>query len=288
MKALDREFLEDWIRFGYMNRIVAATSFYNAWLHAHETAIAVQTHVGEFPAENLPLTSDNYNDVSRIQKILIAKLMVEFAAAVEEFGSLCEAIQKREQYSIFSRFIDGFHHDEEFFDRVLNNPQVDLPQLLLLPTANELAQRLGEEYLSIFDESYRAKLFNIKFVAGLWQTWGSLIDSDDVSPDGQLPLPPYWRESINVILAGPGKLPALLKRRSFTSGTNKIKHRFAVIESLETLLAAAAEGPTLPYTCLNPDLDGVHQFFQNTVRVARSTGAVAELILFLDDQGLLP
>ncbi len=170
VRALDREFLEDWIRFGYMNRIVAATSFYNAWLHAEDTVLAVRTHAGEFPPENPPLASDSFNDVSRIQKILIAKLMVEFAAAAEEFGSLCEAIQRRKRHSVFSRFVDCNGLDCSFFDYVLSNPQQDLSQLLSIPTANELAQRLGQEHIGFIEQSYSSKLANIRFIADMWQS----------------------------------------------------------------------------------------------------------------------
>jgi hypothetical protein len=90
-----------------MNHIVSAIALYDAGLNASTTAAELRMHVELLPIIESQRMADQLNDAPRIQKIVVAKLMVEYIGAVEELGALCESIRYRSKAGIFSRFIES-------------------------------------------------------------------------------------------------------------------------------------------------------------------------------------
>ncbi|MCC6630155.1 MAG: hypothetical protein IT340_22475 [Chloroflexi bacterium] len=286
MDELDRAFLHDYMQFGYMNHIVAAIGLFNAGARADETAAVLRGEVERVDAERARAMVAELGDATRVQKIVVAKLMAEFAGAVEDFGALCSAIRHRKTKGISRRYVDSSVGEAaEFFDHILAHPDEDLAQLLRLPDATRLQEALDSERAGAALGMFAAYPERLRAVAEMYRTTADA--PIDTLQGGWLPS--SEGPHVHILLGGPdeAKDGAKEKRNPFVLAANKIKHRFVVIEDPSALAAGLASGQAVPYIDPAMHPERVERLYHNIIAVALSTVDVAALVLALDEAGLL-
>jgi hypothetical protein len=162
IRARDVAFVRDLYSCSWYSRQVGAIALYEQ-LAAIEALYDISR-----TEESRPLI-----EPLRAQKILRAKLFMEFISAIEAFGILCVAIRRRETQSIIWSFMHTEPQDvSQFFDSVLqSNSEGPLQRLLHLPTARQFNRAaakltasplLGTTYPT---EAYSKLAENLRFVA---------------------------------------------------------------------------------------------------------------------------
>ncbi len=93
----DRAFLEDHIQFGYMNHVVATEGLRRAYAEPDMTATALRRQVDRLPEAEAAMEAARLNDGARVQTIIVARLVSEYAAAIEDLAGMVLAASAREQ-----------------------------------------------------------------------------------------------------------------------------------------------------------------------------------------------
>ena len=86
--ARDRAFLREYVKFGYMHHVVATEALRSAYERYAETAGAVRMQVERVDRETGAVMAAKLNDGARVPTVVVARLLSEFAAAVEDLGAL--------------------------------------------------------------------------------------------------------------------------------------------------------------------------------------------------------
>lgn len=88
------------------------------------------------------------------------------------------------------------------------------------------------------------------------------------------------------IVIGLGTIGSPPPRATLLEAYNKIKHRFAVVDDIGPLGAAArAAGKSVFFVTYPRDPEHAERLFLNTVAVAQASGEMAALLLKLDELG---
>jgi hypothetical protein len=219
-----------------------------------------------------------------MQKIMLAKLIVEYLGAMESFGAFCDAIRHRQAKGIYARFVNSGEEVRRFFEYVLAHSNEDLGQLLQLPTLTELKGSLPDEMLGEIGSSYQHYRDSAQSIA---QTYRKIeyTPFDDISPEG---LPGGWESELNILLGAPGGQAKINsdRRGLFTIAANKIKHRFTVVEHLDWFARPHSADHAIPYARLSMELDWIETLYNNILIAAMSTADIAALLILLDQQGV--
>jgi hypothetical protein len=265
----DRAYLRDYVQFGLMNHVVAAEALRSAYEHAQEVATATRQlleRVDEATAANL---AARLNDGARVQTIVVARLMSEYAAAIEDLAGMMVAVRDR-CAGVMSRYFTSTTREAGAMLQELEGSD-DLHELLGLPSVDDLRETLDDEALGALEHAYGAfteHLHSVATAARMEGPAGVPVGLGDLEPDRL------------ALILGIGDAGAKGTRGLLFQAHNKIKHRFMVIEDIATV--GATPGDPVRFGHLPRDQAMVMRLVGNIAQVALSTGELAALLLMFD------
>ncbi len=326
MREIDRVFLQDYCRFGFLNHVISATALAEAYRAdaATEKRIhrAVARLLGQYSLDSPGGVRESFRsrlskkifaeasarrivagsrEKQRIQKICVARLFAEEMATVEDIGALCWAVQHRDDAGgIFKGYLDSKTRDVGAFFQAVTATTADeeITQLLRFPGREAIRERLASEMsasaLATYESNYDEFPAGLRRVAeqyrspSLPEIRAQLTPSGRWAPDGGPPLDPAQSAKVVVEVSLPGE-PEQDRRGLFVRAFNKIKHRFAVVETVDELVHApgnewAVYSIDMPIT---PEI--VNHLLTQISALAISAGyGLAYHVLLFDELGLLP
>lgn len=265
----DRAYLRDYIKFGLMNHVVVAEALRSAYQHAEGVAAAVRQlleRVDEATAADL---AAQLNDAARVQTIVVARLMSEYAAAIEDLAGMLVAVRDRNA-GVVTRYFNSTTCETGAMLRELEEAD-DLRELLALPSVDDLRETLDDEALGALEHAYGAfteHLHSVATAARMEGPAGVPVSPGDLEPDRL------------ALILGIGDAGATGPRGLLFQAHNKIKHRFMVIEDIATVGATPGDPVRFGHLPRNPAM--VMRLVDNIAQISLSTGELAALMLMLD------
>jgi len=277
--AEDQIFLRDFVSFISYAHPIAAIALYRAAVEAVDVAIAAEVRMHPVALEVARQRVLEGNTAALVQSQVVARLLAQLAAAIEDCGALGDAIRHRKRAGVFRRYLKS-HGGAigSFWDLVVAG--TSLPDLLAIPDLDTLGD-IGRARLEVDYEQLALALHEIagiyrgRSTPGEWAEPGAKVASLDVISIVTDVIP---RAS------GASALPAI----TLLDAYNKVKHRFAVVEHADALAEAVeASSGELVVGAYPRDPGQAAILVRNTVAVARAAGAMAALLLTLSDAGAL-
>lgn len=271
----DRIFLHEYVQFGHLHHVVVAEALRSAYERAHETATAVREQLERTDRATAEAGAKRLNDAARVQTVVVARLLSEYAAAIEDLGALIHAIRKRARRGVMVEYLETqVRGAADTLDLVIARRDEGLGSLLALPGLETIAQRLDPAELEGLRHDYESLAAHLAEIAGQYRNPGPQGVATDI-----VGVP---KDHVAIVLGlidlganGPNRHGGLLAQAH-----NKIKHRFMVIEDIAALGVAAA-GNVL-YTHYPRDPRAVRALVHNITQVALAAGELAALMLALD------
>lgn len=265
----DRAYLRDYIKFGLMNHIVAAEALRSAYQHAEGTAATVRQLLERVHEATAAGMAAQLNDAARVQTVVVARLMSEYAAAIEDLAGMMVAVRDRFAGVMYRYFTSTTHETGAMLQELEGSD--DLHELLGLPSVDDLRGTLDDEALGALEHAYGAfteHLHSVATAALMEGPAGVPVGLGDLEPDRL------------ALILGIGDAGAKGTRGLLFQAHNKIKHRFMVIEDIATV--GATPGDPVRFGHLPRDQAMVMRLVGNIAQVALSTGELAALLLMLD------
>ena len=268
----DRAYLRDYINFGQMNHVVAAEALRSAYQHADGAAATVrqfQEGVDKAAATDM---AAQLNDAARVQTIVVARLMSEYAAAIEDLAGMMVAVRDRSDGVMYRYFTSTTRETGAMLQELDGSD--DLRELLGLPSVDDMRESLDDEALGALEHAYGAftkHLQSVATAARMERSTGGPVSPGDLEPDRL------------ALILGIGDPDATGPRGLLFQAHNKIKHRFMVIENIAAV--DATPGDPVRFGHLPRNQATVIRLVGNITQVARSTGDLAAIVLMLDQAG---
>ena len=265
----DRAYLRDHTKFGLMNHVVAAEALRSAYQHAEGAAATVRQLLERVDKATAADMAGQLNDAARVQTIVVARLMSEYAAAIEDLAGMMVAVRDR-RAGVMSRYFNSTISETGAMLKELEGSD-DLRELLGLPSVDDLRETLDDEALGALEHAYGAfaeHLHSIATAARMEGSAGVPVSPGDLEPDRL------------ALILGIGDAEATGPRGLLFQAHNKIKHRFMVIEDIAAV--GATPGDPVRFGHLPRDQAMVMRLVGNIAQVALSTGELAALLLMLD------
>jgi hypothetical protein len=265
----DRAYLRDYVQFGLMNHVVAAEALRSAYQHAQDAATATRQLLERVDEATAADMAARLNDAARIQTIVVARLMSEYAAAVEDLAGMMVGVRDRSA-GIMSLYFTSTPTETGTMLQDLEGSG-DLRELLRLPSVDDLRGALDDETLGALEHAYGEFAEHLRAVATAAREEGPAgvpVGLGDLEPDRL------------ALILGIGDAGAKGPRGLLFQAHNKIKHRFMVIEDIATV--CATPGDRVRFGHLPRDQAMVMRLVGNIAQVALSTGELAALLLLLD------
>jgi hypothetical protein len=161
----DRAYLRDYLQFCLMNHVVAAEALRSTYQHAEGAAATVRQlleRVGKATAADM---AGQLNDAARVQTIVVARLMSEYAAAIEDLAGMMVAVHDR-CAGVMSRYFNSAIRETGAMLKELEGSD-DLGELLGLPRVDDLRETLDDEALGALEHAYGAFAEHLHSVARL-------------------------------------------------------------------------------------------------------------------------
>lgn len=279
MQDQDRIFLGEFASKTCYTHPVAAFALHRAAVEADEIGIVAESfmHLVDRPEAETIATGNRTGAL--VQTFVVARLLAQLAAAIEDCAALGDAIRFRDRGGLFARYLSSKSAVAgDFFDEVRRGPA--LHELLAIPKLATLTVE-GDERAAI-EHDYAQLPLALRQVADIYRGEGvPRAWAGDEAEDGSLP------DVINIVVdLVPTGSPA--PRVTLLEAYNKIKHRFAVFDDIAPFGSAAqAAGKAVVYATYPRDPDHGRRLIQNTATVARASGEMAALLLKLDELGVV-
>jgi hypothetical protein len=153
-----------------------------------------------------------------------------------------------------------------------------------VPKLNKLNSVLyHQDYLDVLQEyrSYPTRIYSIA------QTYRN-VENTNVTMLRADGLRPEWTDDVNILLGPPGAVNNVVKdsRGLFVIAVNKIKHRFATVERLDTFAGLVPAGQEIPYARISLGPSHAEILLYNTITVALMFATIAVLLLTLEANGV--
>ena len=266
----DRAYLRDYIKFGLMNHVVAAEALRSAYQQADGAAATVRQLLERVDEATAADMAAQLNDAARVQTIVVARLMSEYAAAIEDLAGMMVGIRDRSA-GVMSRYFTSTIGETSAMLQELDASD-DLRELLGLPSVDDLRGALDDEALRAMEHAYGAfneHLHSIAAAARMEGPAGVPVSPGDLEPDRL------------AVTLGIGDAGTTGPRGLLFQAHNKIKHRFMVIEDIAAV--GATPGEPVRFGHLPRDQATVMRLVGNIAQAALSTGELAALLLMLDE-----
>lgn len=230
MLEADRIFLKDFQNFTFKNRMMAVEALLQGGGKAKQYAALYLKHEDpKLDDAGAIALEQRTNEGARFQKVMFAKILGEFVAAVEDFGALCSAIRHRGAEGILARYLgSGVGEVGTFFDHVLQHSGENLGELFRLPDLAAIQAKLPADKFRIVSDHYANAPTHIAQVAKVYRDPPSGTLIQDLSL-----LPADWNARAYVMLDAPGTPAVPTPKGAIPQVFNKLKHRFMVIESVD-------------------------------------------------------
>jgi hypothetical protein len=279
----DRVFLSEYASLMCLAHPVAALAFHRAAVDADEVAVVAESltrliHRAE--AESMAATR---NSAAMVQTYVVARLMGELAATIEDCAAIGDAIRYRNRGGLFERYLRSKSSATgTFWSHV--RAGLSLPDLLDLPALDALS--VQPEDRSLLEQDYAnlppalAQISDLYRGEGVPKAW---------SPTSTTSVP---EDVVNVVVdivtpASDGSIT--VTRVTLLEVYNKIKHRFAVFHDVAALGSAVrARGGSVVHATYPRAPEFGERLLMNVIAVAQTSGEMAALVLRLDELGVLP
>jgi hypothetical protein len=273
----DRAFIREYLQFGYMHHVIAAEALRSAYERADETATIVREQVERTDRATAAVMASSLNDGARVQTVVVARLLSEYAAAIEDLGALLHGIRHRARGGVMVKYLEAtVSGAADMLDLVIDRGGAELPRLLDLPDLRSLGDSVDPSALEALKHDYDALGDHLIQIGGQYRDKGPqgiATEADEVPED---------RVAIVLGLKEPDGDEPERRGGLLAQAHNKIKHRFAVIEDIKTLGSAA--GGQILYTHYPRDQRSVLRLVHNVTQVALAGAELAALMLTLDEQ----
>ena len=274
----DRIFLKEFASKTCLTHPATALALYRSAVDADEVGIVVQSFMHVVGRSEAEAIAEHARTGALVQTYAVARLLAQLAAAVEDCASLGHAIRFRDRDGLFARYLTSRGGAAGgFFDEVRLGRS--LPELLAIPELGTLAvvgedrDFLARDYASL--PGTLRQISDFYREAGVPRVWPDVVASGDGEE------PDVVKVVIDLVPAG-SQVPQVTLLEAY----NKIKHRFAVVDEIAPLGAAArATGKSVVFATYPRDPDHAERLFVNTVAVAQASGEMAALLLKLDELG---
>jgi hypothetical protein len=261
----DRVYLEDFVQFVVMNHVVVAEALRRAYAEPDISATAMRVQVDRLEAEAAAKRAKSLNDSARVQTIAVARLMSEYAAAIEDLAAMMVAVSRRDE-GVMRTYMTSEPSDTGQMLKDLEDGK-EVREILGLPDPADLsadidpALRAGIEHaLGAFGDTLRQVAGSARMVPAAEATDLSGVPSD----------------TLHLVLdvGGNARRPP---RGVLFRAHNRIKHRFMVVERLAELGLDPAEPIRFGY--VGRDQAVVMRLVSNITQVALATAELAAVLL---------
>jgi hypothetical protein len=277
----DRAFLTEFAASICYAHPIAAIAFYRAAVDAEAVGVEAEFLMRAKGGVDARSAAVAGRTDALVQTHVVARLLAQLAAAIEDCGALGDAIRHRKKVDgIFRRYLrsqGGAVGD--FWDLVLR--PTPLPTLLGLPELDRAT--LGDEDRQAMTLDYDQLALALADVAGLYRgrstqgTWSG----DETSADADV-------IHIVVDVMPGGSEPAAAASVSILEAYNKVKHRFALFDHVIPLAQAVGAKGDLAIVATYPRAPSYgERLLQNIANVAKVGGETAALVLRLDELDLI-
>jgi hypothetical protein len=285
MRGEDRIFLAQYASSICLTHPIAALALHRAAVDAQEVAIVAESGMHLIDREAAETKAIEGNTAALVQTHIVARLMAQLAAAIEDCGAIGEAIRYRDRSGLFRRYLKSAGAAVgEFWDLVL--APTPFTDLLALPAIESLS--LSDEDEAALTYTYRELPRSLVEVAGIYRGKGSpgaLSASGSLSADEA----DVVKVVVDIVASDGTTGTAQFPGVSLPEVYNKIKHRFAVFDRIVDFGAAAwVTGDRVIYATYPRDPGHAQTLLNNIFTVARVSGEMAALALTLDQLGVLP
>lgn len=279
MQDEDRVFLREFASKTCYTHPLAALALHRAAVESDEMGIVAESFMHLVDRREAEAMATDNRTAALVQTFVVARLLAQLAAAIEDCAALGDAIRFRNRGGLFARYLSSKSAVAgDFFDEVRRGPA--LHELLVIPELTSLTVE-GEERAAL-EHDYEhlpgalVQVADIYRGEGVSRTWAG-DDADEGSPPDEVNI------VIDVVAAG-----SPIPRVTLLEAYNKIKHRFAIFDDIGPLGSAAqAAGKAVVFATYPRDPDHAQRLIQNTATVARASGEMAALLLKLDELGAL-
>lgn len=274
----DRIFLKEFAGKTCYTHPATALALYRSAVDADEIGIVVESLMHVVDRSEAETIAKRNGTGALVQTYVVARLLAQLAAAIEDCAAIGNAIRFRDRRGLFARYLASENGAVgDFFDRVRRGHS--LPELLAIPGLSALAVE-GED-LDMLAKDYESLPHALRQVAGIYRGEGVPREWPDVEPNSDGETPDVVNIVIDLVPVG-----SAAPRVTLLEAYNKIKHRFAVIDDIAPLGAAArAAGKSVFFATYPRDPDYGERLFRDTVAVAQASGEMAALLLKLDELG---
>jgi hypothetical protein len=271
----DRIFLTEFASKTCYTHPATALALYRAAVDADEIGIVVESFMHVVDRSEAETIAERSGTAALVQTYVVARLLAQLAAAIEDCAALGDAIRFRDRRGLFTRYLASKSAVAgDFFDDVRRG--LSLAELLAIPDLSALTL-VGED-LGTLARDYEILPRALRDVADIYRGEGVPREWTDLGPNSNGEAPDAVNIVIDVIPTG-----SAVPRVTLLEAYNKIKHRFAVIDDIAPLGAAArAAGESVIFATYPRDPSQGELLFRNTVAVAQASGEMAALLLKLD------
>lgn len=283
LRADDRAFLTEFASYTCYTHPIAALALHQGAVDAERLATVAESLMRTIPERAAADRARTDRTAALVQSHVVTRLLAQLAAAIEDCGALGDAVRNRADDGVLHRYIDSRGGAVgTFWDLVLGRTPIH--ELLCLPEPSTLA--INEPTATEVVASYAALDAALRDIAGIYRgrstpgDWSStaatgILDPDIVSIVTELiPTPP---------------IGAAIPGATILDASNKIKHRFMLVERPERLGSVlAAQGEAAVLATYPRDPAKAERLVHNTVAVAQASGEMAALLLRLDEIGSVP
>ena len=107
IRERDRIFLNEYVQFGFMHHVIAAEALRSAYEHADGVATRMREHVERTDRASAAEIASRMNDGARVQTVVVARLLSELAAAIEDLAALMHAVRHRDRGGILAEYLEA-------------------------------------------------------------------------------------------------------------------------------------------------------------------------------------
>jgi len=281
LREEDRVFLHEFILRTCIAHPAAAVALYRASQDPEELAVAVESLMRSAEPDFARQIARASNTTATLRAQITAQLVAQLARAIEDCGALGDAIRFRHKGGLFRRYLSSRNDKvSEFLTSARGNAA--LPELLAIPALDDVPHEVRAS-LGPYYESLPTAL----------RALGDIHSAEGVpKPGGVSPGDPGFEDGVVTIVTavvsrsedGQFHIPIA----TIADAYNKLKHRFAVVEDIRSLVQAVqGEGDSLVYAAYPTSVAFVERLVTGTVRVAQTSRLMAQLVLKLDEVGAL-
>jgi hypothetical protein len=261
----DRVYLEDFVQFVVMNHVVVAEALRRAYAEPDISATAMRVQIDRLEADAAAGRAKSFNDGARIQTIVVARLMSEYAAAVEDLAAMMVAVSRRDE-GVMRTYMASEPSDTGQILRDLEDGK-EVREILALPDPAELPDDLDPAIRAGVDHALGAFAETLRQVAGAARMVPAVEATD---------LTGVPSDTLHLVLdvGSPSRRPP---RGVLFQAHNRIKHRFMVVERLAELGLDPTEPIRFGFVGRDPAV--VRRLVSNITQVALATAELAAVLL---------